>query len=248
MTTLTPDIETIFVDETDSTNRFLHNYTGKEGRLMTVVWTDYQTAGRGQGISIWESERGMNITFSAKVRPVDLPVLRQYTMLEAGALAVRSVLCHYINDVTIKWPNDIYWNDRKISGTLSECRVQSGCVLSCILGIGININQRHFFSDAPNPVSLFQIIGKTTDRKELLLRFEKEFAHYMDKINCGLLDDIHHEYLSFLYRREGFYCYEDGNGVFEAKLMTVEKSGQLVLRRKDGCVGRYAFKEVKYII
>lgn len=242
------DIETIFIDETDSTNRFLHDYKGEEGRLMTVAWTDFQTAGRGQGKNSWESERGKNLTFSVKVRPVGLPALRQYALLEAGALAVKNALRHYINNVSIKWPNDIYWNDSKISGTLSECRIHAGMVISCVLGIGINVNQSRFVSDAPNPVSLLQATGKTTDRKTLLQLFANLFVEYLDTINNGRLDDIHSEYLASLYRRNGFHRYEDGDGEFEAEIETVEKGGRLQLRRRDGRKSGYAFKEVKFII
>ena len=110
------DIITLRLTETDSTNRFLREYTGAEGSLMTVVTADYQTAGRGQGRNTWESAPGQNLLFSVKVRPRGLEARRQFVMLEAGALAVRDALSHYADGFTVKWPNDVYWRDMKISG------------------------------------------------------------------------------------------------------------------------------------
>ena len=155
------DIKIIKVDETSSTNVLMREYSGEEGRLMTVGVAAFQSAGRGQGENKWESERGKNLTFSIKVYPVALPVMRQYVMLEAESLAIRDALAGYVDDITIKWPNDIYWRDKKISGTLSECTISGSHVGSCILGTGINLNQREFVSDAPNPVSLSQILAAT---------------------------------------------------------------------------------------
>ena len=155
-------IKRIFVAETDSTNRWLGNYRGEEGSVMTVVCADYQTAGRGQGTNQWESERGKNLLASMLIHPKGVPVARQFVLLEAAALAIMKALAHYADGFCIKWPNDIYYHDRKISGTLSECAVGSEGIKRCIIGTGINVNQTEFVSDAPNPVSLRQIFGKET--------------------------------------------------------------------------------------
>lgn len=241
-------IKTIFLDETNSTNAYLRDYQGEEGEALTVVWTDFQTAGRGQGTNSWESERAKNLTFSVKVHPKGVPAARQYVMLEAAALAVKTVLDGYADGITIKWPNDVYWNDRKISGTLSECSVHGACVRDCIIGTGINVNQRAFVSDAPNPVSLFNILGCETDRRQLLDTVAKRLVAYMERVNAGDYDDIHNEYKSNLYRRTGAFLYEDGEGAFAASIADVEENGHLVLRRSDGRLSTYAFKEVKFII
>lgn len=242
------DIKTIHIGETESTNSYLRRYNGEEGRALTVVWADFQTAGRGQGGNSWESERGKNLTFSVKMRPVDVPAARQYVMLEAGALSVREALCEYVDGVTIKWPNDVYWRDRKISGTLSECSVQGSYVKDCILGIGINVNQRTFVSDAPNPVSLFQILGCETDREALLKAVVERLSAYAGLVNSGCFDRIHSEYKSNLYRGAGAFRYADGGGEFTATIADIADNGHIVLRRDDGRLSTYAFKEVKFII
>lgn len=242
------DVKTIYVPQTESTNRYLHDYQGQEGKVLTVVWTDFQTTGRGQGTNTWESERGKNLTFSLKMYPRNVLASLQYVMLEAAALAVRDVLAGLVEDITIKWPNDIYWRNQKLSGTLSECAVSKACVESCIVGIGINVNQRKFMSDAPNPVSLFQILGCVTDREALLDDVAQRVIYYLDEIDKGRYEDIHVAYKSHLYRSEGFHPFEDSRGLFTARIEDVKTNGHLLLRRVDGSVSEYAFKEVKFII
>lgn len=242
------NIKKIFIAETDSTNKYLNEYHGEEGQAMTVVWTDFQTAGRGQGTNTWESERGKNLTFSVKTRPTRTPAARQYVMLEAGALAVRGALSEYMDDVTIKWPNDIYWRNLKISGTLSICTIRQQLVKDCIIGTGINVNQRKFTSDAPNPVSIYQITGEENDREQLLDNVLERFREYLERIGHGQLDNIHNEYKASLYRRSGSHHYEDSHGAFTAEIADIEKNGHIVLRRDDGHESRYAFKEVKFIL
>ena len=266
-------IKIIEVDEVDSTNRFLHDYHGDEGELMTVVVCNSQTAGRGNGTNTWESEPGKNLTFSVKVYPVGVSASSQYVLLEAMALAIRESLVNEVSAVrswsmleeydfmfgrsvssgtdcrgfTIKWPNDIYWDDRKISGTLSECEINSRGVRSCIIGSGININQREFLSDAPNPVSLSQIMRRNISLKRVLDSVLSNFEHYLSMVNEGRYDDLKREYMNVLYRRNGSYGYADSDGEFYARVEDVAQSGRLLLRRDDGTLSEYEFKEVKFI-
>lgn len=244
---MTMRIKIIRLDETDSTNNYLRAYRVAEGERMTVVQAEYQSAGRGQGVNVWESERGKNLTFSIKCRPKQLPAARQYVMLEAGALAVCDVLAEYAGGMTIKWPNDIYCGDFKISGTLSECSVTSAGIRHCILGMGININQDRFVGNAPNPISLLNVRGCETDREKVLLEVLERFDHYLSMVDAGRYDAIDESYKSMLYRRTGFHLYEDGEGVFEAEYADILTNGHLVLRRRDGMLSEYAFKEVKFL-
>lgn len=266
------DIKIIELDEIDSTNRYLHDYNGEEGHKMTIVVCQTQTAGRGNGSNTWESEAGKNLTFSVKFHPNGVPANRQYVLLEAMALAVRNVLSKEVESIrswsmledydfmfgrsvasgidcrgfTIKWPNDIYWDDRKISGTLSECEINSQGVKSCIIGTGININQREFLSDAPNPISLSQIMRRNISIKRILSSVTEYFLGYLDMVNNGEYDAIHDEYMNVLYRRIGSYGYEDANGEFYARIEDVRHDGYLLLRRDDGTLSEYEFKEVKF--
>ena len=242
------DIKIIKVDETSSTNVLMREYSGEEGRLMTVGVAAFQSAGRGQGENKWESERGKNLTFSIKVYPVAVPVVRQYVMLEAESLAIRDALAGYVDDITIKWPNDIYWKDRKICGMLIENTLVGRCIENCIIGAGININQQTFCSDAPNPVSLRQITGKEQEPVFILADTIKRFKDYYRKIQQGQTEDIVRNYRERLYRHNGFHLYQDADGVFEAEIHDVEPTGHLVLTDRDGTTRRYAFKEVSHLI
>ncbi len=115
-----------------------------------------------------------------------------------------------------------------------------------IIGIGMNLNQAVFRGDAPNPVSLFQIIGKEVDREEVLGRFLSIFYHYYLSLLQEEYEDIRTRYRSALYRGEGYHGYKDASGEFEACIHDIEPTGHLLLALRDGSVRRYAFKEVSY--
>ena len=255
----------IRVNNTNSTNNLLRNYNGEKGTL-TIATADYQTNGRGQGNNSWESEEGKNILYSILAYPNNLPANRQFVMLEAQALAIKEVMDNLLmpakcyndipdhNDIsdhntpiTIKWPNDIYYHDKKLSGTLTECVIKGMRCHSCIIGTGININQTIFRSDAPNPISIKMITGRDYDRETLLQQLIDAFARQLDIINSGDYDCIHYRYIECLYRRQGLHKYMDGTGVISAELNDVTPSGRLRLRTTQGEIREYGFKEVKYI-
>ena len=228
----------VHIDETDSTNRWLREQGGEENM---VVWADYQTAGRGCGTNHWESERGKNLTFSMLLHPHDVPAQKQFRISRAISLAICKALGQHIGDLSIKWPNDIYWRDGKIGGILIEVTLLGNKVKDCIIGIGLNINQRVFRSDAPNPVSMWQICEQETDCEQLLQEILQAFQEYMCKSNKD-------EYQSMLYRRKGFHPYADKDGAFMAEIIDVEDDGHLLLRDDNGQLRRYAFKEVTFVI
>ena len=247
------DIRYIEIDETDSTNNYIKSILAtldgvqKEPR-MCVAYADYQTAGRGQGTNHWESEQGKNLLFSILCHPVWVPIQSQFLVSEAEAIALHDALSAYTDDITIKWPNDIYWKDKKISGTIIENNLHAGHIKDCIIGTGVNVNQTEFKSDAPNPVSLCQIIGKETDRMALLKDIVKRFDAYLTDLRNGNYEKIVSLYMSYLYRSHGFFPFKDKDGEFEAAIVEVEDDGHLILRDKGDVIRSYAFKEVEFII
>ena len=240
----------IHIDETDSTNRWLREHGDAERNQ--VVWTDYQSAGRGCGTNTWESERGKNLLFSMLVHPQGLKANEQFRISMAISIAIVNALSAYLSlfkgicnprsshpsPLTIKWPNDIYWQDRKLCGILIENRLAGAFVRDSIIGVGLNVNQAQFLSDAPNPVSLHQITGYEHDREALLHSVVERFA----------LDINAEDYRALLYRRYGFHPYRDAEGDFQAELITVEDDGHLLLRDRNGRQRRYAFKEVSFVL
>jgi len=155
-----PWFEWIRLHSTDSTIDFLKHYRPVSPKDMILVTADFQTAGRGQAGNSWESEAGKNLLFGLLFHPREVEANRQFILSQAVALSICETLSDYAEDIRIKWPNDIYWKDRKICGMLIENTLVGRCIENCIIGAGININQQTFCSDAPNPVSLRQITGK----------------------------------------------------------------------------------------
>ena len=238
----------IHLPETESTNNTLRLLAETEQPAnKSIIWTDFQTKGKGQTGNSWESAPGMNLLCSILFYPSHLSANESFALLELAALSVKYTLDKYAPDISIKWPNDIYYQHKKICGILIENEVTEGNIIRSIIGIGINLNQTKFEIDAPNPVSLSMITGSTYDRKvilnQLLANFERLTGEFEDK---GF-DSLHRKYCASLYRRNGFYTYKDAKGRFEARIHSIEPSGHLILERHDGMLSRYGFKEVETI-
>lgn len=236
----------IRLKEIDSTNRFLRELKDEQEDEMVVAVADFQTAGKGQGSHTWESEAGKNLLFSIKVNPRWVPVRQQFLLSMAGAIAIKEALETYVDGIALKWPNDVYWNDKKISGTLIETSIDSKGIKTCIFGIGINVNQEAFHSDAPNPVSLRQILGHEVDKDELLQKVIEGFRRYYELLRRADYMDVSGIYHLSLYRRKGFHRYEDADGDFEGAFVEVEDDGHLILHDKQGVIRSYSFGEVKF--
>ena len=247
-------MEIIKLSDISSTNDYL---LGLDTEEDVCVRTDYQSAGKGMGTNTWESEAGKNLLFSILVHPVWLSVTEQYLLSMAEALAIHDALTEFldltmgvetIKKLTIKWPNDIYWEDKKLSGTRIDGNIKGGVLQDFVIGTGINVNQQRFFSDAPNPVSLYQITGKEYDNDEILNKILEHFAKYQDALKQGDKEKVVREYHERLYRRTGIHRYEDGNGTFDAEIVKVNTNGIMTLRRTDGTLSDYEFKEVRFVI
>ena len=171
----------IALDETDSTNRYISqlcNELQESVAELTTVTAEFQTAGKGQRGNTWEAERGKNLLFSFVLYPTFLEARRQFILSQIVSLSIKEELDRWSDEITIKWPNDIYWRDKKICGILIENDLSGHFIGRSISGIGININQNEFHSDAPNPVSLKQITGQEHDRYEILSHILKRVQIY----------------------------------------------------------------------
>ena len=234
-------MEIIHLTNITSTNDYLLSLKSQED---IVAVSDYQTRGKGMGTNRWESEPGKNLLFSILIHPTWIPVNQQYLLSMAEAVALCDTLREVTDDITIKWPNDIYWKDKKISGTRIDVNLSGGILADMVIGTGINVNQAEFLSDAPNPVSLKQITGREHDREALLNDILKRFQPLQQMLKDGGTEEIVRLYHERLYRKEGMHGYKDANGTFMAAIDYVEPSGILHLTLEDGTKREYMFKEV----
>ena len=236
------------LETTDSTNNYLRHIALNPDIDFLYITAEYQTAGKGQSGNHWESEQGKNLLFSVKCKPFRVKASEQFILLQTVSIAVCKALRRLLNkQCMIKWPNDIYYGDKKLSGTLSECTLQNIWVNEFIAGVGINVNQTVFHSDAPNPVSMANIAGCSFDRNALLNEITGEISHWFRYITNEDMDTIKTEYEGLLYRRTGIHKYRDKDGIFNASYEKILPNGHLLLRRTDGTLSEYEFKEVKFL-
>ena len=191
----------IILPETDSTNNYLTQLCNEQQsavREFTTVIAERQTAGKGQRGNSWESEDCRNITFSFVLYPTFIEARRQFILSQIVSLS-------------IKWPNDIYWNEKKICGILIENDLSGHHIGRSISGIGVNINQDVFRSNAPNPISLKQITGKDHDRYLILANIMERVKEYYTLLQAdtsnNAADIITERYVRSLFRRNGFHRY-----------------------------------------
>lgn len=238
----------IKLKEIDSTNNYLRALSQeKELEEGTLIWCTSQTQGRGQRGNSWESEPDKNLTFSLILYPDFLHAKDQFYLSELVAVSIVTELLKFDEEFSIKWPNDIYWKEKKIAGILIENDLISDHLSKSIIGVGLNVNQTLFVSDAPNPVSLKQITGADYDLESLLEQIASRiYTNYLNLISEGPVA-LHDKYMHCLYRRDGYFAYRDENGEFTARIISIQPSGHLQLKTETGETRLYAFKEVEFL-
>lgn len=240
------------IGEVDSTNNYVAAHASElPDRAMVIA--ERQTAGRGQRGNSWESAPGLNLTFTMLWRPERLLPREQFSLSEAVALAITDLLERYAIRARVKWPNDIYVGDYKIAGILIEHSVTSTAIEHSRIGIGLNVNQREFKSNAPNPVSMSLLTDSRYDLEKLTVEVADALVSRLEKSNGA--DDrekLHEEFKEKLWRGgDGPYVFRDkttGN-CFTGKISDVSPSGPISVYDCDtGCVRTYAFKEIEFVL
>ncbi len=243
------NIKIIFLNEVESTNNYANSLilsdAAEEG---TVVLARYQTQGKGQQGNHWESEAGKNLLMSLIMYPRFLPAGKQFLVSKIVSLAITDWLQNEVEECTIKWPNDIYIGDRKVAGILIENTVKGQHLFSSVIGIGMNVNQLAFKSDAPNPVSLQQVTGKSYDIEKSLDVLLAKLNYWYSKLVDQQNEEIDEAYFLRLYRRGKWSLFsEPGKLAFEAWISGIGKFGQLQLKLRDGTSREFMFKKVEFI-
>ena len=238
-----------FIKELPSTNShaslLLRNKNLPEG---SVIYTNFQSGGRGQAGNSWESEDGKNLLISIVLYPGMISPEDQFYISMAVSLGICDFLKRFINEITIKWPNDIYVKNDKIAGILIENSIMGNQIENTIAGIGININQENFLSDAPNPVSLRIITGMTYDLPICLNQLAADLDRRYKQLISEDFARLRIEYISKLYRHNKWHDFRDQNGVFSGRIVTVTNNGKLQIESQDDIIREYSFKEVDFIL
>lgn len=241
----------IALQEVDSTNSYLEREASqiKDSVMVTAY---IQTAGHGQRGNGWESAPGQNLTFSVLYHPESFRAVDQFSMSEATALAVVDFLALHGVEAKVKWPNDIYVGDKKICGILIKHSLMGSEISNSILGVGININQTLFVSDAPNPISLKQITGESYNLETLTSEMARCLGIRLEMI-YGEQNRLalHDEFMRKLWRGDGnihpFIDTATGD-IFDAVIDSIGLDGVLTLHLHDSSLRTYCFKEVSFLL
>jgi BirA family transcriptional regulator, biotin operon repressor / biotin---[acetyl-CoA-carboxylase] ligase len=239
----------IELESVDSTNNYAmaRAAAGMASHGMLIFAYD-QWAGKGQRGKTWTSIPGENIILSAVLQPVPLPVTQPFPLSACIALACRDFFSHYsgAEETTIKWPNDLYWRDRKAGGILIENSFKGNQWALAVAGMGININQVQFPATARNPVSLRQITGQVFD----VVKLARELGDCLDRrysaLEAGSAAGLVEEYNNCLYKRGQTVRLKKGTAVFETMVEGVSPQGELLTR--DVLERRFQFGEVEWVI
>jgi len=214
----------------------------------TIIRAAFQSAGKGQIGNQWESETGKNLLISIILYPSGIKPSDQFLITMVVSLGISDFIGREISGCKIKWPNDIYVNNDKIAGILIENSIMENAILNSVAGIGLNINQREFLTDAPNPVSMSQVTGREYDLDISL----SQLAAALDQRYFQLISQEHTEirrnYISQLYRLNEWNDFRDSTGTFRGRILSVNDDGMLQIESNDPAIREYSFKEVDFIL
>jgi BirA family transcriptional regulator, biotin operon repressor / biotin---[acetyl-CoA-carboxylase] ligase len=239
----------IFIGNLPSTNTYAGQLI-RTGNIQegTIIHTNYQSAGRGQVGNSWESEDGKNLLMSIILNPATINPADQFIISMAVSLGICDFLNRYTDGCSIKWPNDIYVKNDKIAGILIENTIIGDKLEYCVAGIGLNLNQQKFMSNAPNPVSLKLITGSEYDPEKCLSQLSADLDLRYKQVISEEFAQIKMDYTLKLFRLNNWFNFRDQEAVFVGKIVSVADNGRLKVERKSGSVKEYYFKEIEYIL
>lgn len=238
----------IELQSVDSTNNYamalIHEGLAQHGM---ACFTHEQTAGKGQRGKNWVAEKSTNIAMSIILQPKGLSQNEIFKLSACIAVAVRHFISQYAGDeTTIKWPNDIYWRDRKAAGILIENIFTGNKWSWAVVGIGVNINQTQFPGELPNPVSLKQITGQQYDTVALTKELCSVIDRYYSRLSVKFFTEILNEYNQHLYLKNQKAKLRKESRVFEALIKEVTASGELIINH--GIDEVFAFGQVEWLL
>ena len=236
-------------DQLDSTNAYLQRMQSEHDIRNWVVSTDEQTAGKGMGSNGWESETGKNLTFSLAVDMGFLPAERQFLLSEAVALGIIEVLDKTLptEQLSIKWPNDIYYGNCKLAGILINSTIKANMMDLSIIGIGLNVNQMQFQDWPTHPISLKMITGKEYDLKLMLEQIASQVRKKVELLKSDPTS-IEQDYLKRLFRYQTWADYEVGGNVRRLFMTGIDSFGRLMLVDEKNNSYCFDIKEIRFLL
>ena len=229
----------------DSTNNYILTLKGsnsfKEGLIVT---TDFQTKGRGQRSNLWESEKEKNLIFSILIEP-DIIVEKQFDLSKIVSVSLIDCLCYFGLRSSIKWPNDILVDRKKIAGILIQNIIsKSGIITHSVIGIGLNVNQRIFNDYIPKATSLSIELKKNFILKEIKFKLLKSLKNNIEMYREGKSFDL--KYIHKLYMKDKVSVFESNSIKFNGIIRGVEDNGKLIVETR-GSVKKFAMNEIKML-
>ncbi len=240
----------IRLPETKSTNSYAIEILSKDRpEEGCVIITDHQTKGRGTDLNTWECEKGKNLTFSLILYP-KVTADQQFILNKAISLGIYDFLAAELPNqrVSIKWPNDLYVENKKICGILIQNSVMGNKLDYMVVGIGLNVNQTLFKSDAPNPVSLKTVTNTEYNLSDLLPKLLQSILNRYAFIGTDTAQKIDTDYKKSLYRLMEWHDYLVKGANMQSRITGTNEYGQLMLENKSGESIVCDLKEVKFII
>ena len=239
----------IHLEQIDSTNAYLQRLQSECDIRKWVVSADMQTAGKGMGSNSWESEVGKNLTFSLALDVSFLPAEKQFLLSEAVPLGIVEVLDKLlpVEKLSIKWPNDIYYENRKLAGILINSTIKASMMDISIIGIGLNINQMQFQDWPTHPISLQQITGMVYDLLPLMEQIAEHIIIKVEQLKSDPMT-IEQDYLKRLFRYRTWADYEVGGKVLRLLMTGIDPFGRLQLVDEQQTSYTFDIKEIKFVL
>lgn len=236
-------------DEIDSTNAYLQRKHSEADIRNWVVSANEQTAGKGMGSNSWESEAGKNLTFSLAVDMNFLPAEKQFLLSKAVPLGIIDVLDNILPNekLSIKWPNDIIYENRKLAGILINSTIKANMMDVSIIGIGLNVNQMQFKDWPTHPISLKQITSETYDLQPLLEQIVEHILIKVKQLN-DTPDVIEQDYLKRLFRYRTWADYEVEGKIVRLFMTGIDKFGRLQLLDEQQKMFCYEIKQIRFLL
>ena len=233
-----------------STNQMAMDWISKGiAQEGDVFFADFQTEGKGTANNGWESAPKKNLILSLVLCPTHIEPGRQFLLTQLISLALLHVVQAEIPHapVTIKWPNDLYVENKKIAGVLIQNIIQGNEIRFAIIGIGLNVNQKYFSSKAPNPVSIIHYKKEVSERESLLTKLIAELSRLYEQ-SMHHQQKLEKEYLQSLYRFGESSRFEAEGKSFIATIKGITAYGQLVVTVETGEERIYNFKEIRFVL